>query len=324
MTKRITSTALNASIALPPMEMNTASPDIMTSVMNGMGASGLGSGASGAGMATMSLSGLTAFGFKGNGAGLKGNFYDLKQTPDKASTGFQEGGDTVNQQTATRDDLAQQKIITEFVDSGWDVSVLNKYYKSKESISTPLIYIPTMKSTEGVKAFGVEKEVKPGRWIIHYKGMVKPSRSGKYYFVGIADDLIMVRFNGENVLVAGTGGVIYDTELRTRYKTDNLSIHHPDALRQPAGYSSLAFGKTFEVKDNQYYPIEVIISEWPGGDFAACLAIAEEKPETPYRKAKVGNTLAFPLFQVKKGAPLPEFKPGGLDIDSQPIIFQAK
>jgi hypothetical protein len=68
----------------------------------------------------------------------------------------------------------------------------------------------------------------------------------------------------------------------------------------------------------------VIISEWPGGKFGACLAIAEEKPETPYRKAKVGNTLAFPLFQVKKGVPLPEFKPGALEIDSQPIIFQAK
>jgi len=323
MTKRITSTALNASIALPPMEMNTASPDIMSSVMNGMGASGLGAGASGAGMASMSLSGLTAFGFKGNGAGLKGAFYDLKQTPDKAPTGFQEVGNIVSQ-SAKKDDLAQQKIITEFVDSGWDVSVLNKYYKSKESVSTPQIYIPTCKATEAPKAFGVEKEVNPGRWIIHYKGMVKPSKSGKYYFVGIADDLIMVRFNGENVLVAGTGGTIHDNELRTRYKTDNISISHPDASRQPAGYSSLAYGKTFEVKDNQYYPIEVIISEWPGGDFAACLAIAEENPETPYSKAKFGNTLRFPLFQVKKGAPLPEFKPGGLDIESQPIIFQVK
>jgi len=85
--KRITSMAANASIALPAMEMNATGPDVMASVMSGMGASGLGSGSSGvggasgaAGMASLPLGGLTAFGFKGKLAGgLVGHFYNLAE-----------------------------------------------------------------------------------------------------------------------------------------------------------------------------------------------------------------------------------------------------
>ena len=62
--KRITSTAANASIAIPAMEMNATGPDVMASVMSGMGTSGLGAGGP-AGMAAMPLTGMTAFGFKG-------------------------------------------------------------------------------------------------------------------------------------------------------------------------------------------------------------------------------------------------------------------
>ena len=89
--KRIASTAANASIALPAMDMNSSSgPDVMASVMSGLGSAGLGGGAGGAGaggMASMPLAGLTAFGFKGTGRndGLVGRLYDLKQTKDRQS-----------------------------------------------------------------------------------------------------------------------------------------------------------------------------------------------------------------------------------------------
>ena len=64
--KRIASTAANASIALPAMDMNASTgPDVMASVMSGMGSAGLGGGAGASGMASMPLAGLTAFGFKG-------------------------------------------------------------------------------------------------------------------------------------------------------------------------------------------------------------------------------------------------------------------
>lgn len=305
--KRITSTAANTSIALPTMEMNSSSPDIMSSVMSGMGASGLGAGAAGgAGMAAMPLSGLTAFGFKGGSGALKGYFYDLKQTSGKMSTGMKPG-----------DDAAHLKVVTDFVDAGWDDAVLDKFYKAKDYMSAVQIYIPAMPATEAPKAFGVDKEVKPGHWIIHYKGTVVAPRDGKFYFVGFADDLIMVRFNGENVLAGGSMGHTADEFLRDKYKTDNEFIKNVHGGR-------VRYGKTFEVKGGKSYPIDILISEMPGGSFRACLLIAEEKSETPYRKAKVENMLAYPLFQVKKGVPLPEWKDGVFEVDSQPTVFQAK
>jgi len=307
-TKRITSTAANASIALPAMDMNSSSPDVMSSVMSGMGASGLGSGASGAGMASMSLSGLTAFGFKGNGSGLKGYLYDLKQTS---------GG----MKSEVKDDATHLKVVNDFVDAGWDDAVLDKFYKAKDPMNTLQIHIPLMPATEAPKAFGVENVVKPGHWIIHYKGTVIAPKDGKFYFVGMADDLIMVRFNGTNVLTAGTLGSTPDKALREKYKTDNESIPQPPSKK----LNDVRIGKMFEVKGGKPYPIDILISEIPGGGFSACLTIAEDKPEDPYNKSKTDSRLlAYPLFQVKRGMPVPEWKQGVLEISPKPLIFQAK
>jgi hypothetical protein len=310
-TKRITSTAANASIALPTMDMNSSSPDMMSSVMSGMGASGLGSGAAGAGMASMSLSGLTAFGFKGGGAGIKGYFYDLKQTPGRMPTGIKPG-----------DDVGHLKVITDFVDAGWDDAVLDKFYKAKDPMNTLQVYIPAMPATEAPKAFGVENEVKPGAWVIHYKGTVIAPRDGKFFFVGFADDLIMVRFDGKNVMAAGTMGHTPDSVLRDKYKTDNEFIKPID------GVGAVRYGKTFDVKGGKAYPIDILISEMPGQSFRATLAIGEDKPETPYRKSKLAGRqhppLAYPLFQMKKGIPLPEWKDGAFEVDPKPTVFQAR
>jgi hypothetical protein len=94
--KRITSTAANASIALPAMDMSSSTgPDVMASVMSGLGSGGLGSGAGGAGgLASMPLAGLTAFGFKGSSmsGGLVGHIYDLKRTPDHQDTDIKDDG----------------------------------------------------------------------------------------------------------------------------------------------------------------------------------------------------------------------------------------
>ena len=41
----------------------------------------------------MPLAGLTVFGFKGmGGGGLRGHFYDLKQTPDRKATEIKTDG----------------------------------------------------------------------------------------------------------------------------------------------------------------------------------------------------------------------------------------
>ena len=210
--KRITSSAVNATIALPSMDLNSTGPDVMASVMSGMGASGLGSGAGGgaAGMASMPLAGLTAFGFKGGMAGgLKGQIYDLKQSPDHQPTEMMSGTNSSMGSELyapgggyTVWTVNQLKFFSEFFTSGWDEKKLERFYRAKESVTAFQIMVPGMPSTMGPKSFGVEKEIPYARhWMVHYKGKVTAPRDGTFRFVGKADDMIAVRFDNQNVFV---------------------------------------------------------------------------------------------------------------------------
>ena len=315
--KRITTTALNTSIALPSVDLNSSGPDMMASVMSGMGGTGLGSGAGGgvAGMASMPVAGLTAFGFKGGGGGgLKGYLYDFKQTADKKPTAVA---------TAADQDAAgteQMKIFEEFFSNGWDDKVFDRYYKAKDPMVTYQVYIPYMDAAAAPKAFGVEKEIKPSRWAIVYKGSVTASSDGRFRFRGLADDVIAVRFNNENVMLEGIGiGSLRHIFIQPGVKP---------APGEPCS-------RWFSVESGKTYPIEVLISEVPGGFFAAFLQI-EEKYKTYPKGTDPGNkNTIYPLFQTKKGVPIPTRlpespewwkNPKGVapELAPEPVIFNSK
>jgi len=242
--KRITSTAVNTSIALPAIQMSSStSPDLMSSVMSGMGGSGLGAGfgASGGGGA-LGVGKLTAFGFKSGGKGLVGTFYDLKQTPDRNDTGIREGADRASMQR-------HYEIIKDFVEKGWDPSVLNKFFKSKDPLIAPQIVIPQIDATEAPKAFGLENEVKQSHWIIHYKGIVRVPRSGTFRFLGIGDDLILVRFDKQEVFAGfwpNSPGMAIYSPLEKRANDDG----NKDQIGFPKG-------RWFNVDAGKTYPMEI-------------------------------------------------------------------
>ena len=335
--KRIASTAANASIALPAMDMNASTgPDVMASVMSGLGSAGLGSGAGGAGaggMASMPLAGLTAFGFKGaGGGGLKGHFYDLKQTADRKPTGIE-------------DDPKHFAVLDEFFSKGWDETVLQKFYQAKDTMVTYQVFIPTMNAGTAPKAFDVEKEVKPSHWIVVYKGTVVAPKDGTFRFLGYADDVIAVRFDGQNVFFAGTCGNTGESGMKRKYFSDGTQ--RPGARPTPpqAGSSdpgTKGVGKWFQVERGKSYPIEVLISEIPGGGFGGWLMIEDRNPDTPYPKRTFDpNHLAYPVFQTKKGVPIPAYvkpnmtpppnalptwKPreGAPEVAPDPVVFPGK
>jgi len=301
--KRIASTAANASIALPAMDMNASTgPDVMASVMSGLGSAGLGSGAGGAGaggMASMPLAGLTAFGFKGGGGGgLKGHFYDLKQTPDRRPTGIEY-------------DLKHFQVFDDFFSKGWDESVLQKFYQAKDTMMTYQVFIPMMGANNAPKAFDVEREVKPSHWIVLYKGKVVAPKDGTFRFLGFADDVIAVRFDEQNVFFAGTCGYTGDSVMKKKFFSDGTQ--RPGARpTAPAPSSSdpgtKGVGKWFQVERGKSYPIEVLISEIPGGGFGGWLMIEDRSPEIPYPKRTFDtNHLAYPVFQTKQGVQIPAY-----------------
>ena len=329
--KRITSTAVNTSVALPAMDLNASTgPDVMASVMSGVGASGLGVGAGSgaAGMAAMPVSGLTAFGFKGaTKGGLVGRLYDLKQTSDKKPA------------EAAKEGLGSQsyyKVIKEFLLKGWDETVLKRYYCAPDSMLAVQMYMKCSGSSGAAKAFDIEKDTKNPFWVIHYTGTVVTPDDGDYRFWASCDDFMAVRFNGKMVLASDgiVRGLTPEEQKIIRPELKPLGVtaqdKKTDAMGFLPGYMG-ARGSWFHVERGQSYPIDILIGD-TGGLYHQILLIQEQNPKQPYPTSTFyPKVTCLPLIQFRKGIPIPEFDPkahGEYSRNPQPapfaIVFPAK
>lgn len=306
--KRITSTAVNASVALPSMDLSSTGPDVMASVMSGMGASGLGSGAVGgaAGMASMPLSGLTAFGFKGaTNGGLVGHFYDLTRNPDKTPT------------AAVKESMgspAYYQALSEFFSKNWDEAVLKRYYCAHDTMLAVQIYMSCSGSSGAAKAFNVENEVKNPLWIIHYKGTVVAPFDGEFRFWASADDYMAIRFDGAPVFSSpgirqylpkeGLPFVVPKPNPPARTQLDQ----NAEKLKISNGMF-LGPGSWIRVQQGKSYPIDIVIGD-TGGLYQQILLVQEKTPSKPYpTRASDPSMTALPLVQFRKGIPLPTYDP---------------
>lgn len=242
------------------------------------------------------------------GNALEGSFYDLKQTKDRKTTEISNEG--------TRD------VIHEFVNRGWRDSILSKYYKANRTLYQSKIYIPLMKAEGAPAAFECENEVQPSRWIVIYRGVVTPPESGRYRFVGAGDDVMVVRFNGRHVFdhgfTSGTTGIHIpgnvdffkgareDDNLRKLVRRDYpmkipVTFHnYPSTTNWNQQIGGIAEGAEFEAIAGKSYPIEILISEIPGGLFCASLLI--QKSGVRYETTS-GGVPVFPLFRLDGGIP---------------------
>ncbi len=276
--KRIVSAGISK-VSLPEMPTMPTASSVVPGTMAGMGGAGFGPGmgfgsGSGGGMGGGGGGGgMSFFGFRGAGAGLVGTFYDLKQKRDRTSSGV------------TSDSYIG--IVRGWVDGGLQKGALDDYFRAPNQLSALQFMIPIMPADEAPKAYGVEKEVKPAQWVAHYKGKVSPPKSGTYYFVGAADDVLIVRFNGKLVL---DGSWVQASNLVAGqiYKTEYGS--HPKG-----GFMR---GEAIQVNADEWYDIDVVIGEQPGGFFWACLCIEEEGVR--YKTDRAGMPL-FPLFRLSAG-----------------------
>lgn len=60
------------------------------------------------------------------------------------------------------------------------------------------IFIPRIDANDGPRAFNLAGRVPPRRWAVVYRGKVSPPETGRFHFVGVGDDFIVVRFNGKS------------------------------------------------------------------------------------------------------------------------------
>ncbi len=268
---------------------------------NGLGGGPGGLGRVPGGGGTASLFGM----LNPNGNSLVGTFYDLKQTKNRQPTGV--------------DDAKTQDILYQFVTSGWKERMLKDYFSPDVKLYQTKFFIPVIPASLAPAAFDCADEVEPKRIVILYRGTVTPPKSGKYRFVGCGDDVLAVRFNGKNVFdygytIAALGKRVNGAHLTektedkvmakrirdakiklpyTRYQYDTTST-----LNSQIG--GLAAGQEFEAVAGKSYPIEILISEIPGGYFSTVLMIEEVGVE--YQKTSNGMPI-FPLFRLDSSEP---------------------
>ena len=281
-------------------------------------------------------------GGEGDGRGnlkgmLQGVFYDLKQTKDRRPT-----------------DVASSNmhhgilpIMKKFVNGSWQrqydnegrvhYPALDQYYSSSTRLWNSCFYIPVqINAEEAPAAFQCEKEVNPSAWVCIYSGNVVAPFTGKFRFVGFGDDVLIVRFNKK--IVFEYGWYAYSLERRfetyddwTRYlnsgsnrqaisDSELYSRHKLDVYNPSFDRHGIAKGPAVEVQEGQVYPIEILISEIPGGSFNMMLFVEQAEADGRFSES---NPEPYTLFRTtldlpeqpngsRNGKlPSPSFKPYG-------------
>ncbi|MDX6767476.1 MAG: hypothetical protein SFU85_11880 [Candidatus Methylacidiphilales bacterium] len=288
----LVSTATQQAFSLPPA---VGAPSTTMPVLGsgtGAGQQGTGSGGGGKGAGPGGLRSLgTLFGSRGGGnETLVGQFYDLKQDPKGKDTPMSPNAPGDNGQ---KDQLFVQAV-AKFLDR-WDENDLKDYYRARNALHTTQIFIPTMQAAEAPKAFDVDRDVRPTRWLVHYKGQFVAPKSGNFRFVGCGDDILAVRLdrklvlNGSIMEIPGQMGADREQVGRVRVGTHDWSLMGGEWFRLSAGRS---------------YPIEILMGEVPGIDLAMFLLIQEKGVEYPSRPGNAGPVL--PVFQTAP-TKLPKF-----------------
>ena len=233
---------------------------------------------------------------------LQGVVYDLKLTKDKKATGNLSSLSSWDSRVLNS---KSTKIIQQFVLGPWKRSTdakgnirypeLDEFYCSPTRVWNSCFYKEGGACADAPRLFACEDVVKSGGWVAIFSGYVVAPFTGKFRFVGIADDVILVRFNNKIVLDYGwfscTMGTTFDSF--GSYKTvlgASSSAKKPDAVSAsplysktplsilPINYSDsqargLQRGPVLEVKKGDVIPIEILLSEVGVGGFASMLFV---------------------------------------------------
>ena len=278
---------------------------------------------------------------RGNTKGmLQGVFYDLKQTRNRQKNDDFRADQWVGGWHIERVNPTLN-IMRSFVNGSWQrqydnegrvhYPALDKYYSPPVRLWTSCFFSESINADEAPKAFECDKVVNPAAWVCIYSGNVVAPFTGKFRFVGTADDVMFVRFNKEIVLDYGyasfsvgeywTGSsdsnrlaLTNDTDRSIRNRSSLYSKQKLEVYNT-SGSIGLAKGLPISIKEGEVYPIEILISEIPGGSYYQALYIerldANNQPieQDSGRFTLFRTTLDLP--DQPKSSMFPQFNPYG-------------
>jgi hypothetical protein len=194
----------------------------------------------------------------GTGFGFVGTFYDFKR--DRS-------GRTVpmnpNQFVAE---------VAGFIRGDWRMSKLARFYRSPKQLYAGCFMVPPVKSSVAPAAFG-EADTVGYCWLAHYKGQLVYHDDITFRFWGQGDDILAVRVDGKEVLVASWPGGSWSTQESLTSAAGGWQSSSPNTKTYTLGNNTAVVGDWITLKKGKPLDMEVIIGEVPGGTFCSMLTV---------------------------------------------------
>lgn len=222
---------------------------------------------------------------------LVGKIYDFKQSREKKPLAANSG-----------------EALKEIVQKNFSSGSLSKYFSPTNILYSTHIYIPTISSEEGPKAFGVEKTIAPVDFMVHYRASIAAPRDMTFRFAGYGDDWLLVAIDKKIVL----DGSLQTSIGWSKISSKTLFLWNPPP--EPHQAYKLAYGNWLEWKANEYKTIDIIICESGGNVSSYDLSIQEKDQKYEesdrglilpvFRVANVQPEKAANFFPMKEGGPI--------------------
>ncbi len=183
-------------------------------------------------------------------------------------------------------------ILQDFVQSGWDRSKLDRFYRSPNQLRATTIMIPITSSTLGPAAFG--EDINEGYcWVVHYKGQLVHKEGLTFRFWGAADDVLTVRVDGRVVLAAN-----FSWHGVSAYTIAGEWVSHaPNNRVFRLGNQKMVGGDWITLEPGIPLDMEAIAGEGPGGEFHAQLLVEVKGEDYPINDR---GAPVFPIFAMEK------------------------
>ena len=267
-------------------KMNRASmPDIQLPEMSGMG-EGLDAGLGGFDMMP-DLGEVSVFGSgQSIGNDFIGTFYDFTRSRNGRKHVMDTG-----------------KFITElsrFVKSGWNPSILARYYRSPSKRYTTTFTFPPTLSSNAAEAFGEPPDDERTYYCValHYKGQLVHPEDIRFRFWGLGSEAMVVRVDGKTVLNAAyprDGG-----EFDTAVLTPMWQTRSADSRKYWMGINLSVVGDWITLKAGEPVDMEVLCADVIGTIFQSVLCVEVEGGEYERSPDRGG-----PILPIFKTSPVP-------------------
>ena len=178
-------------------------------------------------------------------------------------------------------------ILQKYVLSGWDDSILSKYYQFPKKLYATHFMIPPLPSALAPDAFGAP-DLESYYIFAVYKGKLVSKKDIKFRFWGVGDAYMFVHVGGKEVLVCGWR--FHRREYFNWWKSSA-----PGNLTCNLGNLPMAGGDWIELKAHEPLDMKVLFGEWKGGYMSAILLVEVEGVEYP--KSRWNGPL-LPVFKT--------------------------